>query len=108
MEPFRPTVDRAVAEYMSTHDEPYGLEAAAKQQIIGELTGRYLMDGAQRTLFDVAARMAASLGRRFSGNAEELELPDFATHLQLMPCRDKNSFFRGIVECGCLRCSTCR
>ena len=41
MEPFRPAVDHAVAEYMSTHDEPYGLEAAAKQQIIGELTGRY-------------------------------------------------------------------
>ena len=30
---------------MSTHDEPYGLEAAAKQHIIGELTGRYVMDG---------------------------------------------------------------
>ena len=45
MEPFRPTVDHAVVEYMSDHDEPYGLEAAAKQQIIGELTGRYLMGG---------------------------------------------------------------
>ena len=75
MEPYRPTVDRAVAEYMSTHDEPYNLESAAKQHIIGELTGRYDVDGEQRTLFDTAARMAASLAEVFLGNAEELELP---------------------------------
>ena len=77
MEPYRPTVDRAVAEYMSTHDEPYHLESAAKQHIIGELTGRYDVDGQQRTLFDTAARMAASLADVFLGNAEELELPEW-------------------------------
>ena len=77
MEPYRPTVDRAVAEYMSTHDEVYKLEAAAKQHIIGELTGRYLVDGQQRTLFDTAARMASSLAEVFLGNAEDLELPDW-------------------------------
>ncbi len=77
MEPFRPTVDHAVVEYMSDHDEPYGLEAAAKQQIIGELTGRFLMGGELRTLFDVATRMAASLADIFLGEAEKLELPDF-------------------------------
>jgi CRISPR-associated protein Cas1 len=76
MEPFRPAVDRAVAEYMSTHDEPYKLEAAAKQNIIGELTGRYMVDGEQRTLFDTAGRVASSLADVFLGNAEELELPD--------------------------------
>jgi CRISPR-associated protein Cas1 len=77
MEPFRPTVDRAVAEYVSTHDEPYKLEAAAKQNIIGELTSRYEVDGQQRTLFDAAARMASSLADVFLGNSEELELPDW-------------------------------
>jgi CRISP-associated protein Cas1 len=77
MEPFRPTVDRSVAEYMSTRDEPYRLEAAAKQHIIGELTGRYIVDGRQRTLFDTAARMASSLADVFLGNTEELELPDW-------------------------------
>jgi len=77
MEPYRPTVDRAVAEYMSTHDEPYRLDAAAKQHIIGELTGRYEVDGQQRTLFDTAARMASSLADVFLGNAEELELPEW-------------------------------
>lgn len=77
MEPYRPVVDRAVAEYMTTHDEPYKLEAAAKQNIIGELTGRYAVDGQQRTLFDTAARMASSLADVFLGKAEELELPDW-------------------------------
>ena len=75
MEPYRPTVDRAVAEYMSTHDEPYRLEAAAKQHIIADLTGRYEVDGQQRTLFDTAARMASSLADVFLGNAKALELP---------------------------------
>jgi CRISPR-associated protein Cas1 len=77
MEPFRATVDHAVVEYMSDHDEPYGLEAAAKQQIISELTGRYVIGGELRTLFDVATRMAASLADVFLGEAEKLELPDF-------------------------------
>jgi CRISPR-associated protein Cas1 len=77
MEPYRPAVDRAVAEYVSTHDPFYKLEAAAKQHIIGELTARYEMDGQQRTLFDTAARMASSLADIFLGTAEELELPDW-------------------------------
>ena len=77
MEPYRPVVDRAVAEYMSTHDEPYKLEAAAKQNIIGDLTSRYDVNGQQRTLFDAAARMASSLADVFMGNAEELELPEW-------------------------------
>jgi CRISPR-associated protein Cas1 len=77
MEPFRPTVDHAVAEYLAAHDEPYGLEPAVKQQIIAELTGRYSMDGDQRTIFDVAARMAASLADIFLGNGEKLSLPKF-------------------------------
>ena len=77
MEPFRPAVDHAVADYMRNHDAPYGLEAAAKQQIISELTGRYMMGGELRTLFDVATRVAASLASVFLGEAEKLEMPDF-------------------------------
>lgn len=77
MEPYRPAVDRAVVEYMSTHDAIYQLEAAAKQHIIGELTGRYVVNGEQRTIFDTAARMASSLADVFLRNREELELPDW-------------------------------
>ena len=35
------------------------------------------MDGEQRTLFDMAARMASSLADVFLGNAEELDLPEW-------------------------------
>jgi CRISPR-associated protein Cas1 len=77
MEPLRPAVDHAVAEYMGTHDAPYGLDATAKQQIVAELTGRYLMGGELRTLFDVTTRMATSLADVFLGQAQGLQLPDF-------------------------------
>ena len=77
MEPFRPTVDRAVVEYMSSHDAVYGLESAAKQTIISELTARYLVDGEQRTLFDTAARLASSLAQVFLAKADWLELPEW-------------------------------
>lgn len=77
MEPFRPAVDHSVADYMSTHDEPYRLESAAKQHIISDVTGRYTMSGELRTIFDVAGRMASSLADVFLGNAEKLELPQF-------------------------------
>jgi CRISP-associated protein Cas1 len=76
MEPLRPTVDHAVVEYMTTHDEPYGLDAASKLAIIGELTGRYELRGEQRSLFDVAARMASSLADVFLGTGTELDLPE--------------------------------
>ncbi len=76
MEPFRPTVDRSVAEYVSTHDAIYGVESAAKQHILSDLTARYVIAGEQRTLFDTAARMATSLADVFLGNARKLELPD--------------------------------
>ena len=77
MEPFRPTVDRAVAEYISTHDAFGHLESAAKQHMIAELTGRYIVNGQQRTLFDVVARMACSLADVFLDKANRLELPDW-------------------------------
>ncbi len=77
MEPYRPTVDRSVAEYMRTHDQVCELEPAAKQHIISDLTVRYVVDGEQRTLFDTAARMASSLADVFLGSRGELELPDW-------------------------------
>ena len=45
------------------------------------------MGGEQRTLFDVAARMAASLADVFLGKAEKLEMPDFDhfPHSRAMP-----------------------
>lgn len=77
MEPFRPTVDRAVAEYLADRELPYRLDAAAKQHLIGELTARYMIDGCQRTLFDTAARLASSLADAFLGKGKRLDLPDW-------------------------------
>ncbi len=75
MEPFRPTVDRSVAEYCRETNDFSGLTPAVKQTIISDLTGRYMIDGEQRTLFDVAAALASSLADVFLGKAEKLVLP---------------------------------
>lgn len=75
MEPFRPIVDLAVVEYMREDDEPYGVESAVKQHLIARLTGRYLVGGAQRTLFDTVTRLAGSLANVFLSGTGELTLP---------------------------------
>jgi CRISP-associated protein Cas1 len=77
MEPFRPTVDRAVAEYCSEGKEFDTLTTAAKQNIISELTGRYIVNGEQRTLFDVVTTVAGSLADVYLGNADKLQLPEW-------------------------------
>jgi len=77
MEPFRPTVDRAVVRYTAENNLAGGLDPASKQAVIAELTGRYLVNGQQRTLFDTAARAASSLADVFQGQATSLELPDW-------------------------------
>ena len=75
MEPFRPIVDRSVAEYCRETKDFTGLTPAVKQMIISDLTGRYMINGEQRTLFDVAAALASSLADVFLGKAEKLLLP---------------------------------
>jgi CRISPR-associated protein Cas1 len=85
MEPFRPFVDRSVATYVGEHDAIMGLEPEAKRHLVKELTGRYLLDGQQRTLFDVAARTAGSLVDVLMGNARTLELPQGGA-----PCHGEN------------------
>ena len=77
MEPFRPIVDRSVAQYVSTHDAVYKLEAPAKQHIVADLTARYTVVGEQRTLFDAAERMASSLSDVFLGVGKEVVLPEW-------------------------------
>jgi len=85
MEPLRPIVDRAVAEYLTSHDAVRGLESEVKVHLVKALTARCQINGEQRTVFDTAARMASSLADIFLGNATKLELPDGCP-----PCREKN------------------
>jgi CRISPR-associated protein Cas1 len=68
MEPYRPAVDRAVAEMAGRARE--GLTAQVKRALIGTVTGRYAVDGEQRTLFDVLTRTAQRLAAAvLSGDA---------------------------------------
>ena len=85
MEPYRPIVDRVVAEFV----EEYGFEAEfkseAKNDLLFSLTGRCLIDGEQRTLFDACSKTASSLTSVFLDEATELELPE-----SLKICLEKN------------------
>lgn len=85
MEPLRPIVDRAVVEYLATHDAVCGLEPKVKTWLVQALTERYEINGEQRTVFDIATRIASSLADVFLGNATTLELPD-----GVRPCREGN------------------
>ncbi len=58
MEPFRPVVDRVVAQLETPDAE---LTPAVKRALIGAVTGRYRMEGEQRTLFDLFTRTAQGL-----------------------------------------------
>ena len=70
MEPFRPAVDRVVA---SAPGQP--LDSEAKRSLIGAVTARYIVEGEQRTLFDILTRVAQSLARAVMAESDVLWLP---------------------------------
>ncbi|MBI3129499.1 MAG: type II CRISPR-associated endonuclease Cas1 [Candidatus Tectomicrobia bacterium] len=76
MEPFRPVVDRAVARNCEEEGADAPLDKEAKKALIGALTGRFEAEGESRTLFDIAARMAASLAAVYAGKRKSLVLPE--------------------------------
>lgn len=59
MEPYRPAVDRAVAELAARGESQMG--PIVKRRLIEAVTGRYEVDGEHRTLFDLLTRTAQSL-----------------------------------------------
>lgn len=62
MEPYRPAVDRMVARlYQTESKEELALTPATKRSIIETVTGRYVVAGEQRTLFDILTRTAQGL-----------------------------------------------
>ena len=76
MEPFRPTVDAAVVEWVKSFGPGAELDRDAKGALIGALTGgRMAIEGEERTLFDVLARAASSLDDVFAGTRKKLVLP---------------------------------
>lgn len=75
MEPFRPLIDRRVAEWIQDHDPTERLDSTAKHWLLGVLTARYLVDGEQRSLFDILSRTANSLARSIAGTVSAFEIP---------------------------------
>jgi CRISPR-associated protein Cas1 len=70
MEPFRPVVDRVVA-----NAEARTLDGEAKRELIGAVTARYIVEDESRTLFDILTRIAQSLASVVMGWSSELWLP---------------------------------
>ncbi|MGI6460775.1 MAG: type II CRISPR-associated endonuclease Cas1 [Candidatus Hydrogenedentales bacterium] len=76
MEPFRPIVDRAVVAWLQANDPLAELSPQAKAALIQPLMARYSIQQEERSLFDIAARVAVSLTRVFAGAAKKLVLPE--------------------------------
>ena len=76
MEPLRPIVDYHLAlnaDESIVEESELGPEE--KRRIIEPLTGKFRLGNANRTIFDIAARMAVSLVKVFDADATKLALP---------------------------------
>lgn len=91
MEPFRPFVDRRVAEWISAHDSTAELDPATKSWLIGATTARYNCGREQRTLFDILLRTANSLAQCITGESRLIDIPG-----SLQPCLQSVAPKRGI------------
>lgn len=76
MEPFRPMVDRTVLNLTQRRGMNAPLDRESKTEILKALSGRLLLEGEWRTLFDVASRTASSLVAVFAGERRDLLLPE--------------------------------
>ena len=68
-------VDLAVVRLVGESVVPTTIEPSMKREIIEAITGRVPLGGEQRTLFDVAGRLASSLAAVFLGERATLLLP---------------------------------
>lgn len=75
MEPLRPVVDYAVYHLYTEGTLTGELTPRLKKIIIDTLTGRYLVNGMQETLFETSAKIAESLTRVYEERDEKLLLP---------------------------------
>lgn len=76
MEPFRCLTDRAVVDRWHARVARTPFDRHDKTRILEILLGKFDLEGEQRTVFDIAMRMAVSLAAVFRGNAKELLLPE--------------------------------
>lgn len=75
MEPFRPIVDRVVAEISERSESGPELDRETKRAILEALLARFAADGESRTLFDWTSRTAQSLASAIESGDKKLEIP---------------------------------
>lgn len=75
MEPFRPLVDRWVAEWCSRTEGPWPLDKEAKAALLGMLMGRFTDGEEARSLFDWVERTSERLARCIEGKRSEIDYP---------------------------------
>lgn len=83
MEPFRPVIDRRVAQWLGSHDSTSPFDPATKNWIIGATTARYFCDQEKRSFFDILLRVANSLAQAIAGTSRDIEIPAL-----LEPCAE--------------------
>lgn len=76
VEPFRPLADRVAAGLAAQSGLDIGLDKETKRALLSAFMGRYVVEGEERTLFEVASRLAVSLVAVFQGKRKELLLPE--------------------------------
>jgi len=82
MEPFRPLIDRCVAQWIAREDATAPLDSRTKSWLIGAVTARYIYEREDRTLFDILLRVANSLAKCITGEQRDLVMP---TLLEAIP-----------------------
>jgi CRISPR-associated protein Cas1 len=75
MEPFRPLVDRAVAELRQKRGSDPALDRESKRAILQALLARFSAEGESRTLFDWVSRSASSLAAAVESGEKKLAIP---------------------------------
>lgn len=78
MEPLRPLVDGVVVRRVKEKGLPFPLDKESKAALISALTGRVVIQGEERTLFDAMARTAVSLAEVFEGKRRTIEIPQLS------------------------------
>lgn len=77
MEPFRPLVDCAVFEILKERGEDTPLDKVSKAALIEKVAlRRFELKGEERTIFQIASRLAASLASIYLGKGRNLKLPE--------------------------------
>ncbi|TWT64042.1 type II CRISPR-associated endonuclease Cas1 [Rubinisphaera italica] len=80
MEPYRPIVDRAVAELVDDYDETPEMNQEVRACLLRSLLSSFLISQQQRSLFNALSRTASSLVSIIQGNSDQLELPEDFAH----------------------------